>query len=364
MHGMPAVMGGSVMPAPLDEDRAALTSINYFAAPRPVAKFRMQTESDRLAVTARRIWNAARLNSCFTPPAHNGSMLHVLGCITEQHDLRLVLLAAFLCLFASIAAMTMIARGRAAIGNVRTVWLLAAGVAAGCGIWGLHFVAMLGYRARLPVSYDAPLTGLSILIAVCLLCIGLLGQPHPRRKTPSEAPLSESRSARCITSEWQPSGCPRSPTGTHPMLSHLLSLACSQAHSRFWWRWAGAQLKGYALAAGLFAFAIVGMHFTAMSAVVFVPDPHRAILRAVIAPGAVAAAVSASVILIMGLGMIGATVDHHLAHRAMGEAARLRSHIDELETTKRQLESATSSLKNALAAADAANAAKSRFLAQ
>jgi signal transduction histidine kinase len=122
-------------------------------------------------------------------------------------------------------------------------------------------------------------------------------------------------------------------------------------------------LKGYAIAAGLFAFAIVGMHFTAMSAVVFVPDPTVQISGVVIAPAAVAAAVAASVILIMGLGMIGAIVDHHLARRAIGEAVRLRSHIEELETTRRRLENVTISLKKALAAADAAKDAQSRFLA-
>ena len=97
-------------------------------------------------------------------------------------------------------------------------------------------------------------------------------------------------------------------------------------------------LRAYSIAAGLLAFGIISMHFTAMSAVVFVPDPTVRISGVVIAPGAVAAAVAASVVLIMGLGMIGAIVDYHLANRAMGEAARQRAHIEELEKTKRRLE--------------------------
>jgi signal transduction histidine kinase len=105
------------------------------------------------------------------------------------------------------------------------------------------------------------------------------------------------------------------------------------------------------------------MHFTAMSAVVYVPDPTVRVSGVMIASGAVAAAVAAGVILIMGLGLIGAIVDHHLAKRAVGEAARLRAYIEELEATKGRLESTTRSLKKALAAADAANDAKSRFLA-
>jgi signal transduction histidine kinase len=289
-------------------------------------------------------------------------MLHVLGCITEQHDFRLVLLAAVLCLFASATAMTMIARGRAASGSARTAWLVAAGVAAGCGIWGLHFVAMLAYRTGLPVSYDAPLTGLSILIAVSLCALGFYVGLSRAGGAVGGAITGMAISAM----HYVGMAAVRMPAHSHWTTSYVVAsivvgvLASSAALLVAVRR---HDLKGYVIAAGLFAFGIVGMHFTAMSAVVFVPDPAVPVSGVIIAPGAVAAAVAASVILIMGLGMIGAVVDHHLAHRAIGEAARLRSHIAELETTKRQLECTTTHLKNALAAADAANDAKARFLA-
>jgi len=289
-------------------------------------------------------------------------MLHVLGCITEQHDLRLVVLAAVLCLFASVTAMTMIARGRAGAGFVRTAWLVAAGVAAGCGIWGLHFVAMLAYRTGLPVAFDAPLTGLSILIAAALCALGFWVSLTRVGGAAGGAIVGVAISGM----HYVGMAAVRMPAQGHWNTSYVVAsivigvlasaLALELAVRR-------SDLKGYAAAAGLLAFGIVGMHFTAMSAVVFVPDPTVRISGVVIAPGAVAAAVAASVILIMGLGMIGAIVDHHLAHRAMGEAARLRSHIEELETTKHRLENVTASLKKVLAAADAANDAKSRFLA-
>ena len=82
-------------------------------------------------------------------------MLYVLGCITQQHDLRLVVLAGVLCLFACATAMSLMARARAAAAIIApAMWLAAAGLVAGCGIWGTHFVAMLAYRAGFPVSYD------------------------------------------------------------------------------------------------------------------------------------------------------------------------------------------------------------------
>ena len=45
------------------------------------------------------------------------------------------------------------------------MWIAGAGVVAGCGIWGTHFVAMLAYRPGVAVAYDPTLTILSILIA-------------------------------------------------------------------------------------------------------------------------------------------------------------------------------------------------------
>ncbi|MGH6890436.1 MAG: MHYT domain-containing protein [Rhizomicrobium sp.] len=289
-------------------------------------------------------------------------MLHVLGCITEQHDIRLVLLAAVLCLFACATAMSMIARGRAAMEPVRTAWLVAAGVVAGCGIWGLHFVAMLAYRPGLPMAYDAPLTALSVLIAVTLCAVGF------------RVCLSAAGGAvggvitGCAISAMHYVGMAAVRVPAHGVWDvHYVvaSLLVGILATAFGLHIAVRRndMKGYVAAASLFAVGIVGMHFTAMSAVVYVPDPTVRVTGVVIAPAVLAIAVAASVVLIMALGMIGAVVDYHLAGRATKEAQRLRDHIEALEATKRQLEETTDDLGGALAAADAANAAKSLFLA-
>ena len=73
-------------------------------------------------------------------------MLHVIGCIIEQHDLRLVILAGLLCTLACFTASSMILRGQVAAGRARELWILAAGTVFGGGIWATHFIAMLAYR--------------------------------------------------------------------------------------------------------------------------------------------------------------------------------------------------------------------------
>src|SRR5215469_18078400 len=82
----------------------------------------------------------------FTPIGYVFRMFRVLGCLFGQHDLRLVALAAMLCLFACVTAMSMLTRAREAKEHLRPFWLAAAGTVAGCGIWGTHFVAMLAYE--------------------------------------------------------------------------------------------------------------------------------------------------------------------------------------------------------------------------
>ncbi len=93
------------------------------------------------------------------------AMVRVLGCIFQQHDLRLVLLAAGLCVLACATALSMISRARAAdAGRPRQIWLAGAGAVAGCGIWATHFVAMLAYHTGMPIAFDAGLTALSAAI--------------------------------------------------------------------------------------------------------------------------------------------------------------------------------------------------------
>src|SRR3954469_5711634 len=98
-------------------------------------------------------------------------MLYVIGCITQQHDLKLVVLAGLLCVFSCITAVTMIGRARANKGRSRLFWLTIAGTVSGCGIWATHFVAMLGYQPGFPVNYDLPLTIASLVVAIVLSAV-------------------------------------------------------------------------------------------------------------------------------------------------------------------------------------------------
>jgi NO-binding membrane sensor protein with MHYT domain len=67
------------------------------------------------------------------------------------------------------------ARASAAEGAARARWLLLAAVSIGAtGIWVMHFIAMLGYTiSGQLITYNVPVTILSMLIAVGVVAVGL-----------------------------------------------------------------------------------------------------------------------------------------------------------------------------------------------
>jgi len=68
------------------------------------------------------------------------------------------------------------ARARALSGRARARWLLLAGVSIGTtGIWVMHFIAMLGFTIPgMTIHYNVPITILSLIVAVAIVCAGLL----------------------------------------------------------------------------------------------------------------------------------------------------------------------------------------------
>src|SRR6476620_9777417 len=99
-------------------------------------------------------------------------MFRVYNCLTTEHDLRLVVMAGFLCLIASIVTVSLLHRAFFAVGKSRLLWVAIAGAAAGCGIWTTHFIAMLAYEPGTPVGYDISLTILSLLLACLITGVG------------------------------------------------------------------------------------------------------------------------------------------------------------------------------------------------
>jgi len=108
-----------------------------------------------------------------TTPLWNYAVDIVLTTLINEHDLRLVVLAALVCALSAFAGISLLNHARRTVGPMRNFWLLVAAVTVGFGIWATHFVAMLSFKPDIPMGYDLPVTLLSMLIAVVIVGAGL-----------------------------------------------------------------------------------------------------------------------------------------------------------------------------------------------
>ena len=99
-------------------------------------------------------------------------MLKVYNCIATEHDLRLVGLAAFVCVLSSFTAVNLLRHGRKSTGQMRSLWLAVSAISTGFGIWATHFVAMLAFSPGIPSGYNITLTVLSLVAAILLTGAG------------------------------------------------------------------------------------------------------------------------------------------------------------------------------------------------
>src|SRR6185436_12125489 len=95
--------------------------------------------------------------------------------ITGTYDPYLVALSILVASFASYTALDIGGRLAVTQGSTQRVWLAAAALTMGGGIWSMHFVVML----PTPMSYDVGLTVLSLILAVLISGCGFYVISHP-----------------------------------------------------------------------------------------------------------------------------------------------------------------------------------------
>ena len=258
----------------------------------------------------------------------------IMACVTEQHDLRLVLLAAIICLFACAAAVNLFIRARDSDGPRRIAWLTVAAFVFGSGVWTTHFVAELAYQPGVPIGYDVGLTALSALIAVSIAWMGMAVALRYRSLAIGGGIVGTAVGAM----HYVGMAALRVPADLHWNALYVvtsLAIGVALAIASFRLLELGVSLRYRAAATLLLILAIVGLHFTAMAAVVLELNPTIVMTDKIMAPGPLAIAVSAVTILIITLGLSGAIVDTHLATAAKREAERLRRSQEHLARAQR-----------------------------
>ncbi|MDX8399182.1 MAG: MHYT domain-containing protein, partial [Gallionellaceae bacterium] len=87
-------------------------------------------------------------------------------------DVGLIALSLLVALFGSFTSLAHAQRMRDSTGRAAWYWLLAGGITLGMTIWAMHFIGMLAFHLPIPLSYDLPLTLLSMLPAIAAALLG------------------------------------------------------------------------------------------------------------------------------------------------------------------------------------------------
>jgi NO-binding membrane sensor protein with MHYT domain len=198
------------------------------------------------------------------------------------------------------------ARARAAQGGARARWLLLAAVSIGTtGIWVMHFIAMLGYTiGGQAISYNVPVTILSMLIAIAVVAVGLFiasagGGEDWRRLLVGGSIIGVGVAGMHYMGIW----AMRMPdtmgfSTVLLILSVVIAMVAGTAAL-----WCATRLSGLTatLAASLImGVAVSGMHYTGMAALHVYPAPSGGML----AMGVGASATAFLLPLILGISIV------------------------------------------------------------
>ncbi|MFF9815644.1 MHYT domain-containing protein [Streptomyces sp. NPDC014006] len=162
-------------------------------------------------------------------------------------------------------------RALGATGRARRNWLVTAASAIGSGIWTMHFVAMLGFAVSgTDIRYDVPLTVLSLLIAMLVVCGGVFAVGYSRNRTRALLIGGLTTGLGVASMHYLGMAAVRLHGEVHydPLrvgLSVLIAVVAATAAL-----WAGLNIKSplaVSVASLVMGAAVTSMHYTAMFAV-------------------------------------------------------------------------------------------------
>jgi NO-binding membrane sensor protein with MHYT domain/nitrogen-specific signal transduction histidine kinase/ActR/RegA family two-component response regulator len=212
-------------------------------------------------------------------------------------------------------ALDVFRRVRAHVGGWRLAWLTATAVAMGLSIWSMHFIAMLGFNPGAEVRYDVGRTVLSLLLAIATTAFAFFFARGggARREIMGGVVMG---AGICTMHYVGMSAVITSVTLAVEPVYVVLSfvVAVSASTSALFVARSETTPPQRVLAAAVLAFAIVGMHYTAMFGVRVLPGPPSAV-----GSGGVAIAVAAGTLFILLLALIAAISDRRFVAAALTE---------------------------------------------
>ncbi|GJE02217.1 bifunctional diguanylate cyclase/phosphodiesterase [Methylobacterium isbiliense] len=257
-------------------------------------------------------------------------MIRLYECVANQHDLRLVAIAAVICALGTYSTFAM---GRQVFCNIalkeRLAWAATGILATSTAIWATHFIAMLAFEPSLAFGFSVGQTIASFLVAVLLVGLGA-GTVVARSDLPGRmvggAVVGLAISAMHYTGmgayhvqgtlQWDLS------TVTWSVLvgMALASLSTILGFS--------PRRRVRRLAPAILLAAVCGTHFLGMSALTVVFDPRVEIPGGSLDGTVLSIIVANAALLIVGLSLAALRLWHVNRQRHEAESQRLRDLAD------------------------------------
>lgn len=250
----------------------------------------------------------------------------MIEAVVHEYDLRLVALAVVICILACFTSLKLTLRGQATNG-IPWGWLAAAACVFGCGVWSLHFIAMLAYMPGMVMDYAIGPTIVSIIIAIAGTFAVLLVWQSTRVKFTAVwfggilLGLSVAAMHYCGVAAMQVSDGIR-----YDRALVFVSIIISTAFALV----ALARGSGLSLLTrrieitGWLVMCVCSVHFIGMSAVTIDARDPMSLPRGVLGSGALAVAVGSVSLAILVVSLAATLMEQHLLQRSVLELRRMQ----------------------------------------
>jgi NO-binding membrane sensor protein with MHYT domain len=257
--------------------------------------------------------------------------------VTGTYDPYLVALSIMVASFASYTALDLSGHMGAARGLARGVWLVAAAITMGGGIWSMHFIGMLAFVMPIPMSYDIGLTTVSLLVAIFVTGGGFYvisrQSASPVRLVLGGIFMGLGIAAMHYIGMAAMRG--------HAELSYdrlfvalSLVIAIGASTAALWLAFRTTELWQKLAAAVVMGLAISGMHYTGMGAAIFVAHGpvHEAQVDASLDQISLALAIAGITFVILAVASIASLAEQKRAEEALRQARADLAHVHRVTT--------------------------------
>ena len=255
-------------------------------------------------------------------------MNHPEMALAASWDPRLVALSYMVAVFASYSALDLAGKVTATRGRARIAWLAGGAFAMGTGIWSMHFTGMLAFKMPMPVTYNVPITLLSMTIAIAASALALFTVSRTTMRISQFLIAGFVMGIGIASMHYTGMAAMQMPATISydpPLFTLSVLIAIATSIAALWlafqfsvpssaggrWLWAKG---GSALVMGA---AIVGMHYTGMAAANFV-ETHESTAGASsgINTLALGFGIGIATLLILGLALVSSIVDRRFSVQA------------------------------------------------